>query len=144
MRERRNAWNIWLSCAIRPPDPRPVGSRCRCGRIFTIPRTTPFHRTTGERSTHGPENGLGSDRRRGARSRAARPDRVIALRRGAAEASLMHAVLIGADLVFEVVTGAVDRDRHDALGCEARESPEHTVRALRLDDSRLGLIGGET
>ena len=55
----------------------------------------------------------------------------------------MHAVLIGADLVFEVVTGAVDRDRHDALGREARESPEHTVRALRLDDPRLGLIGGE-
>src|SRR5438874_12659123 len=105
---------------------------------------TPFHRTNGEHSTHGPENALGSDRRRGARSRAARPDRIIALRRGAAEASLMHAVLIGADLVFEVVTGAVDRDRHDALGCGARERPGHPVRALRLAGPRLGLVGGET
>src|SRR5205814_4725197 len=62
-----------------------------------------------------PARGLGADRRRRARPRPARADRVLTLRRGTAEASLVHSVLIRADLVLEVITGAVDHDGHDAI-----------------------------
>src|SRR4030088_1834087 len=63
---------------------------------------------------------LHADRRGRARSGAARADRVLTLRRGAPEAALVHAVLVGANLVVEVVTGAVDRHCHHALRREAR------------------------
>src|SRR5205809_7700287 len=82
-------------------------------------------------------DGLGSDGRDGARPPAARADRVFALRSGAAEASLMHPVLVGADLVLEVVTSAVDLDGHDAVRSEPRKRPEHAVGTRRLDDPRL-------
>src|SRR5213083_131241 len=82
---------------------------------------------------------LRADGRGGARPRAAGADRVFALRCGTAEASLMHPVLVGTDLVLEVVTSAIDRDGHDAVRSEARKRPEHAVGTRRLDDPRLRL-----
>src|SRR2546428_9069573 len=81
----------------------------------------------------------GANRRRGDGPRAARADRVLTLRCGATEASLMHPVLVGVDLVLEVVAGAVDRDGHGAVRHETRERPQHPVGARALNDPRLRL-----
>src|SRR6266571_2389921 len=81
----------------------------------------------------------GANRRRGDGPRAARADRVLTLRCSATEASLMHPVLVGADLVLEVIAGAVDRDGHGAVRHETRERPQDAVGARALNDSRLRL-----
>src|SRR6267378_2605738 len=95
----------------------------------------PAHRVLGARPR------LRADRRGGADPRATRADRVVAFRRCAAEAALMHAVLVGAHLVLEVIAGAIDRDGHGAVRRETRERPKNAIRARRLDDPRFGLLG---
>src|SRR2546428_4232767 len=82
---------------------------------------------------------------RGARRRstAAGSDRVFALRSRPAEAALMHAVLVRADLVLEVVARAVDGHGHGGFRGKPRKRPENALRTLRLNDSRLRLIRRE-
>src|SRR5712691_8195997 len=83
------------------------------------------------------------NRRARRRPATAGSDRVFALRCGAAEASRVHAVLVRADLVLEVVARAVDGHGHDGLRRKPGERPEDAVRSRCLNDPRIGLIGGE-
>ena len=51
----------------------------------------------------------------------------------------MHPVLVGADLVLEVVARAIDHDGDGAVRRETRERPQHAIRTRGLNDPGFGL-----